>query len=619
MKSGDNLMNLTSNSLLSKRSFRALLSTLAMVLPVAAQASFVVEEGQVVGTQFLTATGDTGLVELGGTIETNSVFGIGPAGAFGLLTIQNDGTILTDGVVGIVGTPGSLVTNNGLIQSTGGVAAHGIATTGAGSAGATVVNNGLIVTSGAGSYGIASGVAGSSNVNNGLIMTTGASAGGMVAGAANVSLTNKGTILATGTGSRGIAVGAANAVVTNGGTIIANSDPTSVAILLGSSDGTLNLLRRSNIQGAVAVAAPSTLNVQKGLNLALTVTPLSLVGGFPTINTEGAPYATSGNLIAVVDRTGFAMEVDILDDLTAVVMNNLGSQYCFDCNDCCDTYQFNNDWKGWVRGFGSYRERRTQHRTVRFYNGLEGGMAGVEMPVFCDWTLGLFGGGSYGDAHTKHHTHVLKNTSGFGGLYLDGDICGNFVRFAITGGSLNQRSRRKVMNNTVEGGYEFARTKFNGGFVAPELRFGREFCLFGFDLIASADVRYSGLFLDRYNEHGSETNFRVKGHDVNIITTSSELAVPITFEACGSCMTVVPYAGLEGRYRLGSKKLHGELLEQSIVFTDGSWNDIGIAFVGIRSCKEMDCGLSLLLDLEADFDNKKSALIRGGLKAEMAF
>jgi hypothetical protein len=214
---------------------------------------------------------------------------------------------------------------------------------------------------------------------------------------------------------------------------------------------------------------------------------------------------------------------------------------------------------------------------------------------------------------------VLKNTSGFGGLYLDGDVCGNFVRFAISGGSLNQRSRRKVMNNTVEGGYEFAKTKLNGGFVAPELRLGREFCLLGFDLIASADVRYSGLFLDGYNEKGSETNFRVKSHDLHIITTSTELAVPMSFEACGNCMTVTPYVGIEGRYRLGDKKLHGELLDQSITFFDGSWNDVGIAFVGIRSCHNTDCGLSLMLDLEADFDNKKSSLIRGGLKAEMAF
>lgn len=613
-------MNLKSNSLLSKRAFRALLSSLAMVMPMAAQASFVVEEGQVVGTQFLTVTGDTGLVELGGTIETSSTGGIIPVGA-GLLTITNNGVITTTGatVIGIGVSPGSLATNNGLIQTTGAGAVGIFIPVAAPASPSTVYNNGLIITSGAGAAGIASTAAGTNITNNGDILTAGAGASGIGSTADAVKITNKGNIVVTGASSAGIGALGTNASVTNGGTIIATTNPNNIAIALGSSNATLNLLRRSNIQGAVAVALPSTLNVQKGLNLALTVTPLSGAGAFTTINTEGAPYATSGNLIAVVDRTGFAMEVDILDDLTAVVMNNLGSQYCFDCNDCCDTYQFDNDWKGWVRGFGSYRERRTQHRTVRFYNGLEGGMAGVEMPIFCDWTLGLFGGGSYGDAHTKHHTHVLKNTSGFGGLYLDGDICGNFVRFAITGGSLNQRSRRKVMNNTVEGGYEFARTKFNGGFVAPELRFGREFCLLGFDLIASADVRYSGLFLDRYNEHGSETNFRVKGHDVNIITTSSELALPITFEACGSCMTVVPYAGLEGRYRLGSKKLHGELLEQSIIFTDGSWNDIGIAFVGVRSCKEMDCGLSLLLDLEADFDNKKSALIRGGLKAEMAF
>lgn len=615
-------MNLKSKSLLSKRAFQALLTSLAITMPLAAQASFVVEEGQVVGTQFLTVTGDTGLVELGGTIETSSTGGIVPVGA-GLLTITNDGTILTTGggVFGIGVSPASLATNNGLIQ-TSGAGAFGIVipfVAPPNASPSTVINNGHIVTTGAAASGILSSALATKIINNGEITTSGAAAHGIVSIADAVKIDNRGLIVLTGASSVGINAVGTNASVTNSGTIIANSDPSNFAILLGSTNPTLNLQRGSNIQGAVAIALPGTLNVQKGLNLALTTTPLSGAGAFTTITTQGAPFATSGNLIAVVDRTGFAMESDILDDLTAVIMNNLGSQFCFDCNDCCESFEFNNEWKGWVRGFGSYRERRLQHRTVEFYNGLEGGMAGVEMPVFCDWTLGLFGGGSYGDAHVRHHTHVLKNTSGFGGLYLDGDICGNFVRFAISGGSLNQRSRRKVMDNTVEGGYQFAKAKFNGGFVAPELRLGREFCLFGINFISSTDVRYSGLFLDSYNEKGTKTNFHVKSHDIHLLTTAAELAVPISFEACGSCMTVTPYAGLEGRYRLGDKKLHGELLEQAITFTDGSWNDIGIAFVGIRSCHNMDCGLSLLLDLEADFDSKKSALIRGGLKAEMAF
>jgi hypothetical protein len=614
-------MNLKSKSLLSKRAFQALLTSLAIAMPMAAQAaSFVVEEGQVVGGQTLSSLNDTGFIELGGTIETSTAIGVNMAN--GLQTLTNDGTILTTGGggglagVGVaVFGPGSLATNNGLIQTQGaaafGIYVHSTAFNPLTGTGAFVVNNGHITTSGTGASGIISIATSTSITNNGEIRTSGASAAGIVASGASASINNTGLIVSA---AAGISAVGANASVTNSGTVIA-SNPAGAAFSFSGANPTLNLQRGSNIQGRVALTQAGTLNVQKGLNLALTTTG----NVFTTITTQGAPFATSGNLVAVVDRTGFAMEVDILDDLTAVIMNNLGSQYCFDCNDCCDVYGFNNDWKGWVRGFGSYRQRKLQHRTVEYYNGLEGGMAGVEMPVFCDWTLGLFGGGSYGDAHVKHHTHVLKNTSGFGGLYLDGDVCGNFVRFAISGGSLNQRSRRKVMNNTVEGGYEFAKTKLNGGFVAPELRLGREFCLLGFDLIASADVRYSGLFLDGYNEKGSETNFRVKSHDLHIITTSTELAVPMSFEACGNCMTVTPYVGIEGRYRLGDKKLHGELLDQSITFFDGSWNDVGIAFVGIRSCHNTDCGLSLMLDLEADFDNKKSSLIRGGLKAEMAF
>lgn len=620
-------MNYRKNTLLSKGAFKALLS-LVLAMPAMGQAaSFVVEEGQVVGHQILTGLSDTGLIEKGGEISTsgNGAANSGVTMAFGAQSVTNDGIITTtggfDGVgsaIGIiVGGPSSLVTNNGLIQTSGtiasGVAVLSTATT------TTVINNGRITTSanalaGNGANGISSAAATSTLLNNGEIFTTGNGAAGIASSGAGVFVRNTGLIESTGVGSFGIASTGANAIIVNNGTIIANSNITSSAILLAGSNPTLVLQRESNIQGAVTVAVPATLEVQKGLNLALTTTGLP----FSTITTQGAPFATSGNLVAVVDRTGFAMEVDILDDLTAVIMNNLGDQYCQDCNDCCETYDCD-DWSGWVRGFGSYRERRLQHRTVKYDNGLEGGMAGITLPVFCDWTLGLFGGGSYGTSHVTHHSHVLKNTSGFGGLYLDGSLYGNFFRFAISGGSLDQHSRRKVMNNLVDGGYQYAKTKLRGSFVAPELRYGRTLCLFGLEPIVSGDIRYSGLFLNSYNEKGSSANFHVKSHDIHLLTASTEVAVPFNFDVCNSCMTVTPYIGLEGRYRLGDKKLHGELLDQSITFYDGSWNQLGVLFVGVRSCHELDCGLSLLLDLEGDFDNHKSALIRGGLKAEMSF
>lgn len=620
-------MNLRTNRPLTQKALQTLLS-LALTLPVFAQAtSFVVEEGEVVGHQVLTDISDTGLIEFGGTISTtgNGTANSGVLMQNGAQSVTNDGTITTtggfDGVgsaIGIIaGGPSSLVTNNGLIQTSGTIA-HGIAVASTATT-TTVINNGVITTSanalaGNGANGISSAAATSTLINNGEISTSGTGASGIASSGSGVFVRNKGLITSTGVGSRGIASSGADATIVNNGTIIANSDATSSAILLSGANPTLVLQRRSNIQGAVTVAVPATLEVQKGLNLALTTTGLP----FSSITTQGAPFATSGNTVAVVDRTGFAMEVDILDDLTAVIMNNLGSQYCQDCNDCCESYT-SDEWSGWVRGFGSYRERRLQHRTVKYDNGLEGGMAGLELPVFCDWTLGIFGGGSYGNAHVAHHSHVLKNTSGFGGLYLDGELFDNFFRFAITGGSLDQHSTRRVMDNTVAGGRQNAKTKLKGSFVAPELRYGRSFCLFGLEPIVSGDVRYSGLFLDSYKEKGSSANFRVKSHDIHLLTVSTELAVPVNFDVCDSCMTVTPYMGLAGRYRLGDKKLHGELLEQSITFYDGSWNQLGYLFVGFRSCHKMDCGLSLLLDLEGDFDNHKSALIRGGLKAEMSF
>ncbi len=616
----------------SKRIVFFNLFSLAFLMPsLTYGAGFVVEEGQVVGAQILSDLSDKGFVEEGGAINTsaNGFPGVGVLMQNGLQELKNDGTILTTGSFSagspsgvIVGGPSSLVTNNGLIHTTGGGASGIITATS--STNSTIINNGLIFIEGNFSTVPADGIrlvaASNTLLNSGEIRTTGTSDAGIRLQGASAAVKNTGLIQSTGTGSYGIKVdvGGANSIITNNGTIIANSDPTSFAISLDGANTTLNLQRESNIQGAVQLTQNSTLNVQKGLNLALTTTG---AGAFTTITTEGSPTATRGNLIAVVDRTGFALEVDILDDLTAVVMNNLGRQYCLDCceSDCCENYCLDNDWSAWVRGFGSFRERRLQERTVKYNNGLEGGMAGLETSVFCDWTLGVFGGGSYGTSHVKNHSHTFRNTSGFGGLYLDGCFCDNFVRFAVSGGSLDQHSRRKVMNNLASDGIQYARAKLKGGWVAPELRIGRTLCIGGLEPIVSCDVRYSGLFLDNYKEKGSATDFRVKKHDIHLLTASTEIALPLSFSLCDSCLTVTPYAGIEGRYRLGDKNLHGTLLDQSITFQDGSWNEIGSAFIGVRSCHKLDCGLNIMLDLEGDFDNKKSALVRGGLKAEMAF
>ena len=97
--------------------------------------------------------------------------------------------------------------------------------------------------------------------------------------------------------------------------------PTGTAIrFLGNNrPDTLTLRPGSIIEGRIRLGGGTdTLNVINGLNLAS-----SFQGGPEIINTNGAPYAVSGRQVAVVDPTGFAMQDEVIIDLTDNVSNSV--------------------------------------------------------------------------------------------------------------------------------------------------------------------------------------------------------------------------------------------------------------------------------------------------------
>jgi len=119
-------------------------------------------------------------------------------------------------------------------------------------------------------------------------------------------------------------------VVVNSGTI---KGPT--ALDFQGVNPTLSLLLGSNIQGVVNTVEALNLNVQEGLNLRLTIEEEN---GFGRLNI-GSPYITVGNTetIAVVDRTGFTMQADVLEDLSDSVLDSI-YRGKYDYLHCCDLH-----------------------------------------------------------------------------------------------------------------------------------------------------------------------------------------------------------------------------------------------------------------------------------------
>lgn len=546
----------------------------------------------------ITSRGLGNLLENRGTIVTlgSTAHGMDSRASFN--TLRNSGTILTSGdfsrginVAGVLGPIASpLIENSGKILLTGNNSI-GILL--------AVANNGAIL-------------------NRGIIRTTGIESGGIATFALGpLALENRGLIDITGPSSLGILFNnGGSTFFTNSGTIRV---PTGEAIRFQSANYFLSLLRGSNIQGAVVLTGGGTraIEVQKGLNLALT----NVGNSWTTVDAEGNPFVLSGNTLAVVDRTGFAIEVDILDDLTASILNQRKCYNCCACS-CNEYFDFDNSTyakQGWVGAFGSYRKRDRQHRIVSYDNGFGGFIGGLELTCFSDMELGVFGGGTAGKADVAHHIHRILNYSGFGGLSACKAFGDTFVDLTVAGGLLVQDSKRRVMNNLAEDGKEQAKADFRGGFVAPELTLGHCFSLFGMQPLASFKVRYAGLFLDKYKEKGSLADLKVLSRDLHIITTAAELALPLSFPCFGYNLAMTPYLAIEGRFRLGDRHLHGELLNQSITFTDGSDDTLGALYFGLRGCHTLECGPSLFLNIEGSVDNKKSALIRGEIDLTVPF
>jgi len=141
-----------------------------------------------------------------------------------------------------------------------------------------------------------------------------------------------------------------NAVhIVNSGTI-RTADDSSSALDLQGTNQTVSLLRGSNLQGFVQTINDGlNLNVETGLNLALTLEPFS--AGFDNLGIE-APFVLVGQTIAVVDPTGLALQADVLADLSDTILDGIfRHRAVFTCP--CVPYGCG----VWIQGIGSYRKR----------------------------------------------------------------------------------------------------------------------------------------------------------------------------------------------------------------------------------------------------------------------
>ncbi len=531
-------------------------------------------------------------------IESRGILTTGATDAITLTaagqTVDNLGQILTTTGIGIFAdtTTGVMITNSGLISTTSGIGIRFNDTVGG-----VILNSGRISTTGGGAHGIELFDVSTDAVigNSGTIITQGGGAHGINVSdnAERATIINSGKIITTGAGANAFFHGAPNCHIINSGIL---SSVGSLAINDISGDLTLTLLRGSNIQGGVEVIAPLNVNVETGLNLALTIDS-SDFGAFGI----QAPYIQVGAILGVIDPTVLTLQPDVIADLSDTILNGIYRHRLGCCTPCgCGA---------WVEGVGSYRKRDHAHEHVGYDNWQAGFLVGYDKPI-CNGYLGFFAGTTYGETAVDQHTQKAFINSYVLGATYETCFCNTFVGLALTAGYIDWDNNRYVMNNLAGGGVEIANADIDGLFLSPELTLARQFSCFCWEPNLSFTLRYAGFYPGSYSENGSLTNLSVDDRYINLLTTRFEAGLPYS-ESCGRCCwSIEPYIGVYGRYQLGGYGIDGELLGESLSFNQGGPRNIAAFLSGIRGIQSFGC-FNLFLNLEASFDSHSSSRILG--------
>lgn len=594
-----------------------------------------------------------------GSIATIGGFatGISSSVVTGNATISA-GYVLTTGFVAH-GINSYVVTGNATISagdiSTAGSEASGIYSyVGIGSSTVTAAD---ISTTGQDANGIYSIVnTGSSTVAAGDISTTGVRAHGIYSmlsnvGTANLSIVNDHVISVTGAGAYGIYLSTLNdhvrivntgtissalsyGIYTTGAgsdTIITNSgmiSGTLGAVKFAGTGNTLMLLAGSKIVGILDMLGTggNTLSIGQRLNTALAYTySPSLI-----VETNGMPYALAyvGNnrVVIVADPTLFAVEDDMVADLSRSVGNaidaRLGSAIGQSGNaimaSTSNEQATGSQWETWATGLASYREQGEEGLNDGFDTTLGGFALGADTVLSSGTRFGGFVGASHAHLTTNAGNEQIDSASTYAGIYAGYTLPNAFLNLGLTAGYANADTSRDVLNNMVAGGIEQAKGNPDGTFLTPQATIGTQIKTSSGILTPSLRVAYTHLAMDSYVETGSLANMTVTARTVSTLDLRGQVAFAIR--------PIVTATGqVDATMRLGadatftnSDDITATVLSQPLTFS--TTQDTALrGFAGLDLAQKMDNGAKLNLSVEAGYGTNSAVTLQGTAGLVWAF
>lgn len=373
----------------------------------------------------------------------------------------------------------------------------------------------------------------------------------------------------------------------------------------------------------------------------------------------GAPYVISGNTVAVLDPTSFAMQdrnvVDVTRTIASLVTSRLtnpapiggngSSAMGFAPSGNVARDMANDAFAGipalayagndrvllsnpsftaadgtsvWAQGFGGRRIQQADAPTLRSVNNFYGGVLGVDKTVQAGLRLGGFIGGGNVKSTIDLNSGDTNSDILFGGVYGRYAMGRAFLDFSLLGGASTNDVKRTIANNLTPGGYEYATGKYNGWFISPEIAYGLTQSLgYNLTLTPAARVRYLAAGFGGYEESGSSTNLSVGSRTSHNFEERGEFKLTHTTNATPTeQLQLSGTAGLIALQRVGDSTVNTILLGQSLAFaTPGKGSVVGF-YAGAGFDWRNASGVSVFgaTEFTAMSDSSQTITGRGGVK-----
>ncbi|WP_245444297.1 autotransporter outer membrane beta-barrel domain-containing protein [Bradyrhizobium sp. Y36] len=527
-------------------------------------------------------------------------------------------------------------------------------------------------------YGNAASLSSSTNAGSAAVWNAGTVNGPVAANADTgpASVTNSGTIRGVATvvsaynGSTGPGSFLTNSGLIDGTGYYAAIDVTSNA---STNDRmTINLLQGSHVIGQIWLAGDAsdpnrvgtTINIQGGRGNSSILTfgdsngSSGLIDTASHVNVSGVPYVVSGNSVATVDPSSFGVAsrnvVDVTHAIAGLASGRLandapasseGPAIGFAPSGNVARDMFNEAFAAmpgmayagqdrvlsgnpnftatdgtsvWAQGFGGRRIAPEDGMMLRSINSFYGGAIGADKIVQPRLRLGVLVGG--GNLQSSLAADAGRTTSdlGFAGIYGRYALSGGFLDFSLLGGGSGNTATRRVDNNLVAGGVEYARAGYAGWFVSPELAYGFDLAIAAnLTLTPSMRVRYLAAGFGGYQESGSAANLDVGSRLSHYFEERGGVTLTRSFAGVGQgTLKVSGSAGVVGLQRAGDADVNAVLLGQNLAFAaPGGGNVVGY-FAGAGLDWRHASGVSLFAATEYNemSDASRTVTGRGGIK-----